>query len=128
MLAAEVNEYVFRKTPDTEFLEVYTRSGGVETLHYKDLVSGALIESIVERAKDYVIKRSIDVKSSAEGLSSDDLKRAVDAEFKENEIFPKTDNIEDWLKLLDYEPENVVTLKPIRPGSRERTQSVRGVI
>lgn len=127
-LADAANDYVFRKTPDTEFLEVYTRAGGVETLHYKDLVSGALIESIIERAKDYVIKRSIDVKSGAEGLSVDDLKRAVDSEFKENEIFPKTDNIEDWLKLLDYEPENVVTLKPIRPGSRERTQSVRGVI
>jgi len=36
--------------------------------------------------------------------------------------------VEDWLKLLDYEPENVVTLKPIRPGSRDKTQSVRGVI
>lgn len=127
-LAEAITNYVFRKTADTEFLEVYTRAGGVETLHYKDLMSGALIESMVERAKDFVIKRSIDVKSSLEGLSLDDLKRAVDAEFKENEIFPKTDNVEDWLKLLDYEPENVVTLKPIRPGSRDKANSVRGVI
>ena len=127
-LAEQATNYVFRRTSETEFLEVYTRAGGVETLHYKDLLSGALIESIVERAKDFVIKRSIDVKSSAEGISFDDLKKSIDAEFKENEIFPKTDNIEDWLKLLDYEPENVVTLKPIRPGSKERTQTVRGVI
>lgn len=127
-LADAANDYMFRKTADTEFLEVYTRSGGVETLHYKDLVSGALIESVVERAKDFVIKRSIDFKSGSEGLSSDDLRHAIDAEFKENEIFPKTDNVEDWLKLLDYEPENVVTLKPVRPGGRERTQSTRGVI
>ena len=128
-LADAATDYMFRKTGETEFLEVYTRAGGVETLHYRDLASGALIESVVERAKDFVIKRSIDVKSGAEGLSEDDLKRAVDAEFKENEIFPKTDNIEDWLKLLDYEPENVVTeLKPIRPGSRDRERSVRGVI
>jgi proteasome-associated ATPase len=127
-LAEQATNHVFRKTADTEFLEVYTRSGGVETLHYKDLLSGALIESIVERAKDFVIKRSIDVKSSLEGMSFEDLKQAIDAEFKENEIFPKTDNIEDWLKLLDYEPENVVTLKPVRAGAREKTQSVRGVI
>ena len=127
-LARETNDYVFRKTSETEFLEVYTRSGGVEILHYRDLVSGALIESIVERAKDFVIKRSIDVKSGQEGLGIEDLKRAVDAEFKENEIFPKTDNIEDWLKLLDYEPENVVTLKPIRPGARDKMKSSRGVI
>ena len=127
-LAQMATDYVYRRTPDTEFLEVYTRAGGVETLYYKDLVSGALIESIVERAKDFVIKRSIDVKSSGEGLGEGDLKEAIDAEFKENEIFPKTDNIEDWMKLLDYDQENVVTLKPIRPGSRDRERSVRGVI
>ena len=40
--------------------------------------------------------------------------RAIRVEYKENEIFPKTDTQEDWLKLLDYEPENVVNLKPIR--------------
>ncbi|MBV9866948.1 MAG: AAA family ATPase [Abitibacteriaceae bacterium] len=119
---------MYKKAPDTEFIEVYTRSGGVETLYYKDLLSGAIIMSIVERAKDYTIKRSIDVKSSNEGLSKDDLSRAIATEFKENEIFPKTDTLEDWLKLLDYEPENVVTIKPIRAGNKEKYQARRGVI
>jgi len=119
---------VFRKAPETEFIEVYTRSGGVETLHFSDLLSGALITSIVERAKDFSIKRSIDVKSSNEGVSKDDILRAIRTEFKENEIFPKTDTLEDWLKLLDYEPENVVTIKPIRPGQREKYGARRGVI
>ena len=120
--------HVFRKSPETEFIEVYTRSGGVETLYYKDLLSGALITSVVERAKDFAIKRSIDVKSSNEGVSKDDVERAVNMEFKENEIFPKNDIIEDWLKLLDYEPENVVTIKPIVRGAREKLQSRRSVI
>ena len=121
-------EKVYRKAPDTEFVEVYTRAGGVETLYYKDLLSGALITSLVERAKDFAIKRSVDVKSSNEGLSRDDMARSIDAEFKENEIFPKTDTLEDWLKLLDYEPENVVTIKPIRPGARDKHTSRSGVI
>lgn len=121
-------ERVFRKAPDTEFVEVYTRSGGVETLHFKDLLSGALIMSLVERAKDFAIKRSIDVKSSNEGISRDDMARSIESEFKENEIFPKTDNLEDWLKLLDYEPENVVTIKPIRPGAKEKYTARSGVI
>ncbi|HEX8551589.1 MAG TPA: AAA family ATPase [Abditibacteriaceae bacterium] len=118
----------FRKAPDTEFIEVYTRSGGVETLYFKDLLSGALITSIVERAKDYAIKRSIDFKSSNEGISKDDIAKAIEKEFRENEIFPKTDTLEDWLKLLDYEPENVVTIKPIVRGAREKLQSRRNVI
>jgi proteasome-associated ATPase len=106
---------IWAKTHETEFLEVYLRNGSVDTLYWKDLVSGALLTSVVERAKDFAIKRSIDVKSSKEGVSLEDLERAVRTEYKENEIFPKTDNLEDWLKLIDYEPENVVRLNPIKP-------------
>lgn len=113
-LIEKTTELLWSKTHETEFLEVYLRNGSVDTLYWKDLISGALLTSIVERAKDFAIKRSIDVKSTKEGVSWDDMERAVRTEYKENEIFPKTDNIEDWLKLVDYEPENVVRLNPIK--------------
>jgi len=113
-LIEDATAYLFRKNEDTEFLEVFLRNGGTERLYWKDLASGALIMSVVERAKDFAIKRSIEKQSQQEGVSADDLHRAIRVEYKENEIFPKTDTQEDWLKLLDYEPENVVNLKPIR--------------
>ena len=122
-LVNKTADAIFAKTHETEFLEVYLRNGSVDTLYWKDLVSGALLTSVVERAKDFAIKRSIDVKSTKEGVSWDDLERAVRTEYKENEIFPKTDNIEDWLKLLDYEPDNVVRLNPIKP--KKGTQVTR---
>ncbi len=122
-LVDKTTELVWTKTHETEFLEVYLKNGSVDTLYWKDLVSGALLTSVVERAKDYAIKRSIDVKSTKEGVSWDDLERAVRTEFKENEIFPKTDNLEDWLKLLDYEPDNVVRLNPIT--AKKGTQVTR---
>ena len=112
-LVDKSTDYVWKKSPETEFLEVYLRNGSVDTLYWKDLVSGALLTSVVERAKDYAIRRSIDVKSTKEGISWEDMERAIRTEFKENEIFPKTDNLEDWLKLVDYEPDNVVSLKPV---------------
>ncbi|MBI3921904.1 MAG: AAA family ATPase [Armatimonadetes bacterium] len=111
-------EYLFRKTEDTQFLEVHLRSGRSEILHWKDLVSGALLMSIVERAKDAAIKRSIERSSDREGILLDDLREALRLEYKENEIFPKSDNLEDWLKLLDYEPENVVEVSPMRQKRR----------
>jgi proteasome-associated ATPase len=125
-LIDKTTELVWAKTHETEFLEVYLKNGSVDTLYWKDLVSGALLTSVVERAKDYAIKRSIEVKSTKEGVSMDDLERAVRTEFKENEIFPKTDNLEDWLKLLDYEPDNVVRLNPIKPkkGSQVTRRNV----
>ncbi len=122
-LVDKTTELVWTKTHETEFLEVYLKNGSVDTLYWKDLVSGALLTSVVERAKDYAIKRSIEVKSTKEGVSWEDMERAVRTEFKENEIFPKTDNLEDWLKLLDYEPDNVVRLNPIT--AKKGTQTTR---
>jgi len=116
-------DYLWRRTEETEFLEVFLRSGGVETLYWRDLVSGALIKSVVERAKDFAIKRSIEKQSETEGITLDDVQKAIRVEYKENEIFPKSDTLEDWLKLLDYEPENVATVKPIR--AKKQTPATR---
>lgn len=113
-------QFLFRRNEDTEFLEVHLRNGSVDRLYWKDLLSGALISSVVERAKDFAIKRAIADNDFDQGVSLDDLQRAIRVEYKENEIFPKTDTQEDWLKLLDYEPENVVTLRPIRTDRKEQ--------
>jgi len=109
-----ITEYTFRRDEETEFLEVYLRNGGTETLYWRDLLSGALIKSVIERAKDFAIRRSIERVSHIEGLTIEDLYRAVRVEYKENEIFPKSDAQEDWLKLLDYDPDNVATVKSIK--------------
>ena len=122
-----VVEYLWRRDPDTSFLEVFLRSGGVETLYWRDLASGALVRSVVERAKDFAIRRSIERGSEIEGLTIEDLREAVRIEYKENEIFPKSDAQEDWLKLLDYEPENVATVRPIR-AQKSRASASRDII
>lgn len=108
-------DILFRRSDETKFLEVYLRNGHVDTLYWKDLVSGALLMSVVERAKDYAIHRAIQRGSAGEGVCLEDIERAIRVEYKENEIFPKTDVLEDWLKLIDYDPENVVNIRPIRP-------------
>jgi proteasome-associated ATPase len=106
---------LWKRGDDTRFLQVFLRNGGTETLYWKDLVSGAILASIVERAKDLAIRRAIEEEGPT-GLRIEDLQTAVQMEYRENEIFPKTDIQEDWLKLLDYEPENVASVKPIRPS------------
>jgi proteasome-associated ATPase len=113
--------YLWRKDAETEFLDVFQRNGGTERLYWKDLVSGALLSSLVERAKDYAIKRAIESKDfDNSGITQADLNRAVSMEYKENEIFPKSDAVEDWLMLLDQAPENVADVKPIRQETRGR--------
>ncbi len=110
--------FLWRKEAETEFLDVFHSNGSSERLYWKDLVSGALISSLVERAKDFAIKRAISTNDLNQGITQDDLNRAVQLEYKENEIFPKSDAVEDWLMLLDQAPENVADVKPIRAATR----------
>ena len=118
-------ESQFARRDENKFLEVTLRSGRKETLYRSDLFSGAIIASIVERAKATAIKRAItnsaaDPTADGQGISESDLRLAFQTEFTENDIFPPTDITEDWLKLIDYDPENVVKIAPVRAILDER--------
>ena len=120
-------EWQFARREENKFLEVTLRSGRKEIAYRSDLISGAIIASIVERAKAMAIKRAIST-GFAEGISENDLRLAFNAEYAENDIFPASDVTEDWLKLIDYEPENVVKIAPVRPLGADARSSSSGVI
>jgi proteasome-associated ATPase len=120
-------EWQFARREENKFLEVTLRSGRKEILYRSDLVSGAIIASIVERAKAMAIKRAIATQQE-EGIRETDLQLAFNAEYSENDIFPASDVTEDWLKLIDYDPENVVKIAPVRPISDSRNRASSGVI
>jgi proteasome-associated ATPase len=119
-------DWQFARRDENKFLEVTFRSGRKEMLFRSDLISGAIVASIVERAKAMAIKRSI-ASGQPEGITENDLQLAFNAEYSENDIFPTTDITEDWLKLIDYDPENVVKISPVKPIA-ERAKSISGVI
>jgi proteasome-associated ATPase len=119
-LVNRVVDQQFSHRDENKFLEVTLRSGKRDILYRGDLISGAIIASIVERAKGFAIKRAIATQKE-EGISESDLRLSLEAEYAENDIFPPTDITEDWLKLLDYDSENVVKVSPIRPGSAKST-------
>jgi proteasome-associated ATPase len=105
---------MFQPTEANKFLEVGLRNGRRDVLYRGQLCSGAIIESIVQRAKESAIKRAINNLEQETGIDTADLMGALLAEYRESDIFPSTDSVEDWLKLLDYDAENVVKVSPIR--------------
>jgi proteasome-associated ATPase len=125
-LIERVLELQFARREENKFLEITLRSGRKEVLYRSDLLSGAIIASIVERAKAMAIKRTIITKGE-HGISENDLQQAFVAEFNENDIFPPTDITEDWFKLIDFDPENVVKLSPVRRDGQIRPP-IRGVV
>src|SRR6266550_3484913 len=134
-------DWQFAQRDENKVLEVTLRSGRKEILYRSDLISGAVIASVVERAKGMAIKRAIaSLRASADsavagvadpgfsGITEQDLQMSFHAEYAENDIFPPTDITEDWLKLIDYDPEYVVKIAPVRPNAAQRGANLGGVI
>ena len=119
---------LFAKSDEARFLEVSLRSGRQEVLYRGDLTSGAIIASVVSRAKEMAIKRAIANSDPDVGICSEDWRLAARAEYRENDVFPPSDSVEDWLKLLDYEPENVVKVMPVKPQTEKAPEPRSGKV
>jgi proteasome-associated ATPase len=117
-MAQAITETHYARTVENQFLEITYRSGKKDFLYRGDLASGAIIAAIVERAKSLAIKRSIETQQETH-LTREDLAQALQKEYSENDLFPPTDITEDWLKLTDFDPDNVIKLAPVRPRKKE---------
>ena len=102
---------LFSRSPDTAVLEVHRRSGAVETWHLADLVSGAMIASIVERAKAAAVK---DALAGRRGLTTAHLLRALHAEVAESAELPGASDPEEWARVVGrgQRTDPVVALAP----------------
>jgi proteasome-associated ATPase len=108
MIEAALDE-MFSTAEDKKFLEVTYASSDRETLYFKDFVSGAMIESVVSRAKKMALKRLIS--GGHKGIASRDLAEAVREEFHENEDLPNTTNPDDWVKIAGRRGERIVHVR-----------------
>ena len=109
---------LFSRSPDTAVLEVHRRSGAVETWHLADLVSGAMIASIVERAKAAAVK---DALAGRRGLTTAHLLRALHAEVAESAELPGASDPEEWARVVGrgQRTDPVIALAP---APRKETQ------
>ena len=85
-------------------------SGDHKRIYLADLVSGALIAGIVERAKKYAIKDALT--GQATGLTMEHLLRGVHEEMNESLELAATSSPEDWARTSGLAPE-IVSVKPI---------------
>ena len=85
-------------------------SGEHKRIYLSDLVSGALIAGIVERAKKYAIKDALS--GGSNGLLMEHLLRGVREEMSESLELAATSSPEDWARTSGLAPE-IVSVKPI---------------
>src|SRR6266498_745912 len=125
MITAAVAE-MYSLEEENRFLEVTYANGDKEVLYFKDFSSGAMIESVVRRAKKLALKRYI--QTSEKGINLDDVLNAVREEFKENEDLPNTTNPDDWAKIAGKKGERIVYVKPLMGETKEKQRAVERVI
>ena len=119
-------EAMYSLSEENRFLEVTYANGDKEVLYFKDFSSGAMIESVVRRAKKLALKRYI--AGGQKGIMVDDLLTAVREEFKENEDLPNTTNPDDWAKIAGKKGERIVYVKPLMGETKETLRSVEKVV
>ncbi len=125
MIQATIEE-MYSLEEENRFLEVTYANGDKEVLYFKDFSSGAMIESVVRRAKKLALKRYISL--SEKGIKVEDLLNAVREEFKENEDLPNTTNPDDWAKIAGKKGERIVYVKPLMGETKEKQRAVERVI
>jgi len=117
---------MYSREEENRFLEVTYANGEKDVLYFNDFASGAMIESVVRRAKKLALKRLIG--GGAKGLTTDDLLAAVREEFKENEDLPNTTNPDDWAKIAGKKGERIVSIKSLVGHASKPARSVEKVV
>jgi proteasome-associated ATPase len=119
-------EAMYSLSEENRFLEVTYANGDKEVLYFKDFSSGAMIESVVRRAKKLALKRYIG--GGEKGIMTDDLLTAVREEFKENEDLPNTTNPDDWAKIAGKKGERIVYVKPLMGETQKEKRNVERIV
>ena len=120
---------IFSRVDENRLLSIRLRSGQNRILYRGDLISGAILSSVVQRAKERAIDRMIAAGTDEPGgMTLDDLVSSVHAEFREGEMLPPDDAAEEWLKLLDHHPEQVVGVSSFRRGRQAEEKLIGQII
>ncbi|MBA5875005.1 MAG: AAA family ATPase [Nitrospira sp. CR1.2] len=126
----QVVDQIFSRIDQNRVLSIRLRNGQNKVLYRGDLVSGAILSSIVQRAKEKAIERAVAETGapSGDGIRTQDLLDAVQEEYREGEMLPPDDAAEEWLKLLDHHPEQVVGVSSFRRGRPSEERLVNQII
>ncbi|MDO4887132.1 MAG: proteasome ATPase [Actinomycetaceae bacterium] len=114
-LREAIVEEFFARKPGNEYVEVTYAGGGCETLYVSDVVSGALLAAIVDRAKKLAIKDFL--ATGARGLGLAHVIEAVREESMANEDVANVTSPEEWARVnARGRGDRVVGVRPLFGG------------
>lgn len=91
-------------------IEITYRDGLKDTIHYKNMFSGASVVSIVDRGTDIALKRGINGGKS--DLTKDDLSEAVEKEYFQNRTLTNQITKDDLKSVAKEKFDKIVDMRP----------------
>lgn len=103
-------ERLFTEDASTALFDATLASGRSRRIHLDDVVSGAMIAGIVERAKKLAIKDALD--GAEQGLAVSHVLAGVDEEMHESIELARTSSPDDWARTIGLR-EEIVAIAPL---------------
>ncbi len=120
-LIEQVIEALYTRRRATEMVELTRSDGQAEILHVADLVSGAMLANIVDRAKTKAVKASI-LGGDDVALNVELLGEAVEDEFVETRGSVMDVDPVQWSRINGMDNGRVVRIRPVPRKEKENMQ------
>lgn len=114
-LCSVVVDELFATTTANEYVEITYASGARQTLYVSDMVSGALLAAIVDRAKKLAIKDFL--ATGVRGIGVEHVRQAVREEVAAGEDMATGVNPEEWARVNSRgRGDRVIDVRPLFGG------------
>ena len=109
---------VYAQDEHRHLCDVCDEHGRWHPVHFSDVVSGAVLKNIVDRAKTHAVKLSIETGRRA-AIGIDLLAKAVDEEFRETRDAVLDADPEQWSRINGLDAGHVTRIRPVTSGMEQ---------
>lgn len=120
-LIQTVVDAVYATNDNNAIIDVVFVDGRTQRLYLRDFVSGAMLESVVSRAKKRAVKRLIS--GGERGVTQADMLAAVRDEFLENKDLPAERHRDEWARTIGQRDGRIAEIRRIRDEISEPADS-----
>lgn len=110
-MAGELIDHMYRDSGETALFRLVLSTGVTKTIFVSDLVSGAMIAAIVERAKKFAVK---DTLAGKPGITREHMQIAFAEEMSETMDLAATTTPQEWARVTGLRGDDVVSVVALK--------------
>ncbi|MDO5048261.1 MAG: proteasome ATPase [Actinomycetaceae bacterium] len=110
-MTAAIIDQMYSQTENTALFQLALATGGNKTIYVSDIVSGAMIAAIVERAKKFAVK---DTLAGHPGITDVHMRRAFGEEMAETMDLATTTTPQEWARTTGLRGDDIISVVALK--------------